>query len=193
MSSAPEIAIAVLAGLVLSASAGFRAFLPLAVLAWCAHLEAIEVNETFRWVGTETAVIVFTAAILFEAIGDKFPAVDHALDALGVFVKPISATLVTAISLSSIDPVYAIVIGIAAGGAVATGLHLLKAKTRLLGNLLTMGAAAPILSVLEDVAAVLLVILAFFIPVIGVALIAAGAWIVWRLTRYVTSSSPSPV
>jgi uncharacterized membrane protein len=175
-----NIVIAVLAGLTLSAAAGFRAFLPLAVVSWAAHLEWISVGETFHWMSSQTAVIVFTTAVLVETIGDKFPAVDHALDALGAFIKPVAATVLTAVSLSEFDPVYGIVLGIVAGGGVAAGLHLLKAKARLVGNLLTFGLAAPVLSLLEDAAAIVLILLAFFLPLAGLLFVAAVAWFLAR-------------
>jgi uncharacterized membrane protein len=190
MNQIDNIVLAVLAGLTLSAAAGFRAFLPLAVVSWAAHLGGIEVGETFRWIGSQTAVIVFTSAVLIETIGDKFPAVDHALDALGTFVKPVAATVLTAVSLSEFDPVYGIVLGIIAGGGVAAGLHLLKAKVRLFGNLLTFGFAAPVLSFLEDAAAIILILLAFFLPLAGLLLIAG---VVWFVSRRQSQPAPTPL
>lgn len=161
----------ILAGILLAAATGFRVFLPLAALSWAANLNYFELQPSLGWLGTKTAAGILTAAVVIEILADKFPAVDNFLDSINTFVKPIAGALVMAAPLISLDPAYAIVIGIAAGSTVAGGIHLLKAKARLAANLLTFGLAAPVLSVAEDAFTLLVIAAAIFVPLVGLVLV----------------------
>ncbi len=172
------------AGIVLAAASGLRAFLPLCAVAWAAHFGLFELHPSFAWIGSVPAVLVFTAAVVFEVAGDKVPAIDHFLDSIETFLKPVAGMLVVAAPLVELDPLYSVVLGIVTGGVLAGGIHLLKAKGRIVGNLVTMGLAAPVLSLIEDVVTVILVVLAVLIPlvalVLGLALVAGLMAFRWR-------------
>lgn len=179
----------ILAGITLSAATGLRAFLPLAVVAWAAHFDKIPVSDTFAWIGSIPSLVVFTTAVVVEGIGDKVPAVDHVLDALGFIVKPLAAALIVAVSLSQIDPLYAVVIGLIAGASVATGVHMAKAKGRVLSSAFTLGLANPILSLIEEVFTILLIIAALFLPFLGLAaVVLLIAWILRRKSKMPASA-----
>ncbi len=85
-----EATLAVLAqiamGLSLAACAGLRAFLPLFVVGAAGRLEWIPLTDSFAWMTSWPALLVFGFAVLTELLGDKFPLVDHFLDALQSFV-----------------------------------------------------------------------------------------------------------
>ena len=68
---------------------------------------------------------------------------------------------------------------------MAEGVHLVKAKVRLLSSALTATIANPVLSILEDIVAVISTVLAFVVPilVLGAAallLFFGGFWIFRR-------------
>ena len=110
---------------------------------------------------------------------------DHLLDAAGVLVKPVAATVLGASLLTKLDPVTALVLGAAAGGATAAGIHLVKGKTRLVSSLATLGIANPLLSVLEDILAAVGMLLSILIPLLAALLLLGGivgaVWMVRRL------------
>lgn len=180
-----EQALAILMGLALAATCGIRAFLPLFALSLLAYFGKVELGAAFAWLGTPLAALCFGVAVLAELLGDKIPAVDHALDAAGVVVKPLAATLATASVVTEFDPMLAVVLGLVTGGVAAEGIHLTKAKARVVSSALTGTIANPILSVLEDIAAFLGVILAWVVPAL-VVLSAIGfvltVWL-WRRSR----------
>jgi hypothetical protein len=171
-------------GFSLAATTGLRAFLPIFAAGLLAHLGYVQVGPGYLWMQSTPALCVFGSAVLFELVGDKFPAVDHALDAAGLVIKPTAATLLAASLLTRQDPMTAAVLGLVAGGSVAGGVHLVKAKLRLASTVFTLGFANPILSVLEDGLALLGVAISILVPfaAAGVAAIALGYGI-WRLTR----------
>ncbi len=156
-------------GLCLAGATGFRVFLPLCLLSWAARLDILPLNGSFEWLSSNAALITFTVAVILEFIGDKFPVVDHALDAIGIFVKPVVGALIMAAPLVTLDPLIACVVGAVAGGSIAGGIGLAKAKGRLVANTATLGFAAPVISVIEDILTVLLSVMAIIFPVVALA------------------------
>lgn len=183
LSQATEPLFGLLMGLALSSICGLRAFLPLAAVSALAWSGRLELTPDFLWLGHPVALLCFASAVLIETIGDKLPAVDHLLDGLGVLVKPVAATVVSAGFIQDVDPLLALVAALCSGGLVAEGVHLAKAKVRLLSSALTGTLGNPVLSVLEDVVALLGLVLALVVPVLvlGVAaLLGVKVWRRWR-------------
>lgn len=176
---------AVVMGLALASTCGIRAFLPLLAVSVLAWFGKVELGDAFAWMGSPLAILCFATAVLAELVGDKIPAVDHALDAAGVVVKPVAATLTTASMVTDFDPMLAVALGLMTGGVAAEGVHLTKAKARLMSTAFTGSIANPILSVLEDIASFFGVILAVLLPlfVVGATFgFIAFVWL-WRRSR----------
>ena len=179
MTSAPlpdllSLAVQVAMGLGLAACAGLRAFLPLLVVGLAGRLELVPLSESFAWLATGPALVVLSVAVVAELLADKVPVVDHALDALGTLVKPGAGTLVAASVLTDLPPLPTAVLALCTGGAVSAGVHLTKAKVRLLSTAATAGIGNPLLSVLEDVGAVIGSVAALVVPLLVAALFLAA-------------------
>lgn len=178
-------------GFSLAATTGLRAFLPLFAAAAAARAGMVQLGPSFAWLSSDPALIVFGSAVVFEILADKVPVLDHALDAAGVAVKPAAATLLTASMFTSLDPVMASVLGLVAGGATAGGVHLVKAKARVASTAFTAGVANPVLSLAEDLVAVVGVVLAILIPaVVAIAVISLLAIATWLLIRRFQKTPP---
>ena len=179
MTSAPlpdllSLAVQVAMGLGLAACAGLRAFLPLLVVGLAGRLELVPLSESFSWLASGPALVVLTVAVVAELLTDKVPVVDHALDALGTLVKPVAGTLLAASVLTDLPPLPTAVLALCTGGAVSTGVHLTKAKVRLLSTAATAGIGNPLLSVLEDLGAVIGSVAALVVPLLVAALFLAA-------------------
>lgn len=169
------------AGIVLAAATGLRAFLPLAVIAWAGRLGWLPLNDSFHWIGSLPAVIAFSSAVALELLADKYPALDHVFDVLNTVIKPVAATVIVAASFTELDPLYALVIGVAAGASIAEVVHLVKAKLRLVANLFSFGLAAPVLSLVEDAVTLGLTCAALLVPLLAVIAVAGlVAVLLWR-------------
>ena len=175
--------LAILMGLALASTCGLRAFLPLFVISLLSYAGKVTLGESFQWMHSPLALLCFGTAVVLEFLGDKIPAVDHVLDAAGTVVKPAAATLATASMVTEFDPMLAVVLGLLTGGVAAEGVHLAKAKTRLLSTAFTGTLANPFLSVLEDLAALVGVILAVVVPIVVVGGAAIFVVLVWRWRR----------
>jgi len=109
-------------------------------------------------------------------------------------VKPAAATLLAASMFTSMDPVMASALGLVTGGAVAGGVHVVKAKARLASSVFTFGAGNPVLSLAEDVLAVIGVALAMLLPFLAAfVILSLLAVIGFFAVRHFTRTRIAPV
>jgi hypothetical protein len=167
-------------GIVLAACAGLRAFLPVfsaSLAAWTMH---VPLPDNLEWLARPETVLAFGIATFIEILGDKVPLVDHALDSIQLFTKPGLAVLAATPFLYQLSPQYAIGIGIVLGAPLALGVHTAKATARVGSTAATGGIGNPILSVVEDVAAVGSIALAFLAPIVALVLLAVLLFLLVR-------------
>jgi Domain of unknown function (DUF4126) len=170
-----EIVPSVALGIGLAACAGLRAWLPLLLAGALARGGFIELGPSFHFIASNRALVLFGAATVIEIVGDKLPAVDHALDALSTVLRPAAGTLLAASVMWQVsDPLTALALGAAVGAPSALVPHAAKSLLRAGSTALTGGLANPLLSFMEDAAAIVLFILAVVVPV----LVAAGLLLV---------------
>ena len=173
----PTIALAVS----LAASAGLRAFLPLLIAGILARVGVLELGESYDFVGSTPALICFGVATILEIAGDKIPAVDHALDVGGTFVRPVAGSLLAASVMWQIDePLWALVLGVIVGAPSALAPHAAKAATRGVSTTFTAGIANPVLSVIEDVSSAAIAILAIVVPTLTALFLLVLVFLGWR-------------
>jgi hypothetical protein len=154
----------VLIGLGLSAAAGLNAW---AVLLLFQALELVVPQEfagpSVAFLSSRTVLTVALVLFLAEFIADKIPIVDHVWNLAQTVLRPAVGALL-ALSVVA-DPSPAARVGLAAAGAAATLLtHIVKTTTRLTSTAATRGLAQLAVSLAEDLIAVTLGALVFFVP-----------------------------
>lgn len=186
-----HIVLGLLLGLGLSASTGLNTFLPLLLLSAAArfHIAGIELGTKFEWLTSDAAMIALIVACIIEIIGDKVPALDHFLDTVGTFLRPMAGALVSASVLTGVDPKVAAILGIVIGAPTSLGLHTLKAGTRVASTATTFGCANPIISLIEDVISFSLSIVAIFAPLVVPVALAILVFALWRLMKRIRRGS----
>ena len=173
-------------GIGLAAVAGIRAWLPLLAAGVMARLGVIHLGESFEFVASWPALALFGVATIVEVVGDKIPAVDHTLDAIGTVVRPGAGALLAAATMYQIDsPLLACVLGLCVGAPTAMVPHATKAAARAVSSTFTMGLANPLLSFAEDGVAMAMLALVFVVPILIVVAfgIGAGAAYLWIRSR----------
>lgn len=181
------------AGIALAAVAGMRAFLPLLVIGIAGRLGRFEIESGYNWLTTDAALITFAVAVVAETLADKIPIVDHALDTIGLVVKPAVGTMAAAALFVQLPPFEATLLGLAVGGTIATGVHLAKAKVRVLSSLTTGTALNPVLSFAEDVVSTVVAAVAILAPLLALLFVAAIAGFAFhRLHRRWHRGDPPP-
>jgi uncharacterized membrane protein len=176
----PALALAI----ALAASAGLRAWLPLLLAGGLARLGVLDLGPSFGFLGSNEALVLFGVATVIELVGDKVPAVDHALDVIGTPLRPAAGALLAASVLGTVsDPLTALVLGTAVGAPSALVPHAAKSALRTVSTTLTGGLANPVISLLEDAIAVVTFVLAILVPVLVVILLAVTLFLALRLIR----------
>lgn len=180
--------LAIFLGLALAASTGLNASLPLFMLAVAGHfhLAGVQLNAGLSWVGSDAAMIVLGLATLLEIVGDKIPAVDHALHTVGTVIRPLAGWLAAASVLGHVDPTTAAVVGLIVGAPTALGFHAAKATTRVATTATTLGMGNAFVSAVEDVLSFAMSMIGFLVPVlvpIVLVLVIAGLWRLAKAAR----------
>ena len=100
---------------------------------------------------------------VLDFVGDKVPAVDTLLHAVGSVVHPASGAILFAGSAETPTDIPSIVL-FALGAVTAGSLHATRATVRPASTTLTAGAGNPVLSFAEDVGSAVLSVLAVLAP-----------------------------
>jgi uncharacterized membrane protein len=173
----PSLLLALASGIVLAATCGLRAFLPLLALGLAARFGSLTLAASMDWLRSDLALVALAVATVAEIAGDKVPALDHALDMLGIAVRPLAAVFGSYAVLAGWPHPWGPLVAVALGG-LALGVQGVKAKTRLGSSALTLGQANPLLSLGEDVLAAVGTLLALVVPVIALTLTAIAVWLI---------------
>lgn len=148
------------------------------------HLPGTLAVLTSPWVIGSAAVLAVA-----EFLADKVPAFDSLWDAVHTFIRIPAGAVLAAASLGHADPALLVVAGLA-GGTLAGSAHIAKAGTRALINLSPEPISNWIASTTEDGLTVGGLVLAFFVPLLFLALmigfLAFSAWALPRLWRGVS-------
>lgn len=173
----------ILSALGLSGATGLNAWLPLLLTAVLQRVGWVELDPAWAGLGDTPVLLTLGALFILDFVGDKVPLVDHVLHAAGVVVHPAAgAVLFDAQAGGDVS----LIVSLALGGGSAGLLHTARATARPAVSGATAGIGAPVMSLLEDFAAVLLVLVAFLIPLVaGIVVIAllVGAVLAARHVR----------
>jgi hypothetical protein len=176
----PALALAI----ALAASAGLRAWLPLLLAGGLARMGVLDLGPSFQFLASNKALVLFGVATAIEILGDKVPAVDHALDVIGTPLRPAAGALLAASVLGTVsDPLTSIVLGTAVGAPSALVPHAVKSALRVASTATTAGLANPLLSLIEDVISVVTFVLAVLAPLVVLALLGLTLYLASRWLR----------
>ena len=170
-----HLALALVGGVVIAATTGLRAFLPLFALGVAGRFGWWPADEHMKWLQSTPALVALGLATVLEIAGDKIPVVDHLLDAIGTVVRPVAGVAGSFVVLQAFPTPWGQIVALVLGG-LTLGVHGIKAKTRLGSSIATMGTANPALSFIEDLLALFGTVFALLLPFLGlfVALVAVG-------------------
>jgi len=173
-------------GIALSATAGFRVFIPMLAGALAAQFGIINLSPDMAWLGSWPAIIAFGTAAVLEIVAYYIPFVDNALDLIAAPLS-VAAGTVLASSILPIDqqaPIIRWAIALAAGGTAAGTIQLGTGLLRLFSSKTTIGVGNPVVATTENAAAITGSVMAFFIPVVvAILLVVFTVWILSKAGR----------
>lgn len=184
--------ISIALGIGLAASSGFRVFLPLFALSLSAYFGMWPLNESWQWLASTNALIIFGIAAITESLSYLIPFVDNLLDTIAVPLAGLAGTAVVASTAADLSPAVTWTLAIIAGGGAAAAIKGVSATTRMASTATTGGLANPVFSVFETGMAVVMSVLSLFVPVLAVFLVVAVVfWLYRKYTRYQRNKMPT--
>ncbi|GAA2847509.1 DUF4126 domain-containing protein [Streptosporangium fragile] len=194
--------LAALTGLGLSTAAGLNAYIPLLVVGLLANLtDQVRLPQEFAWLADGWVLGIIGVLLLAEFVLDKVPVVDSVNDMIQTVVRPASGGVVFSATEAaarldgsawmSDHPWVGWVLGI----GIALAVHLMKSAARPVVNATTAGVGAPVVSTVEDAGSLGISLVAIFLPVLVVVVVAGLALFAWRATRRMRRrrlAGPSP-
>jgi hypothetical protein len=136
--------------------------------------------------------VIGIAAALYcvEFVADKIPIVDSTWDVVHTFIRVPAGAVLAATAFGDFDKSVQ-VIAFLLGGGLALSSHGTKAATRAIVNTSPEPVSNIVVSTLEDVLAVVSILLAVFLPVALFFVVAAGllvsAWLLPKVLRFFRS------
>ena len=147
--------LAALIGIALSATCGFRIFVPLLAVCLATRAEGedaqplVELANNFNWLASDSALIVFMVAAIFEIVGYYLPVIDNFLDTVATPASVLAGTLITAAFLTGMEPWMQWVLGLIAGGGMAGAVQSTTVVARAASTVTTGGLGNPIVASVE--------------------------------------------
>jgi hypothetical protein len=160
----------------------YAAVATLGLLSRFAQLELPgELNVLTNWWVIGIAVALYVV----EFIADKIPVVDSAWDVVHTFIRIPAGAVLAATAFGDFDKSIQ-VIAFLLGGGLALSSHGTKAATRAIVNTSPEPVSNIVVSLTEDVIAVVSILLAVFLPVLLFLVVATGLGIsVWLLPKVI--------
>lgn len=142
------------------------------------------------WLSSWPAMVALGVATVLELVAYYVPVLDHFLDAIAVPLATVAGILVAISTFVDLPPMLAWGLAIIAGGGIAGLVSAGTATTRLASTGTTAGLGNPIVATAETAGSLVLSLLAWFLPLVGLALVILVLYGVFRLFK--RSSAPSP-
>jgi large-conductance mechanosensitive channel len=178
-----EAAIGLMTALGLSTATGLNAYLPLLILGGLARwTDLITLDAPYDTLSEPGVMLAIGVIAIVDFVGDKVPALDSALHAIGLVVAPVAGALVALAATGNdvVDPAFAVVVGVAAAGAT----HGARSIVRPASTAFTGGAGNPVLSLGEDTVSTVLSFSAVIVPVVAFLMVVVLAWLLfWGVRR----------
>src|SRR5262249_32891922 len=165
------------------AATGFRVFLPMLIVSGAANIGHLQLDNSFAWLGTPSALTMLSVAALAEVLAYYVPVIDNLLDTLATPAALIAGTLVSAAVMTDVPPMVKWTAAVIAGGGIAGLTQGLTGMLRAHSTVLTGGIGNPVIATAELGGALLISFLALVAPAAAIALVILFLLVVIRLFR----------
>lgn len=180
----------ILAAFGLSGAAGFNAWLPLLAVGLGDRAGWVNLDSPYDALSSVPGLIVVALLFVLDLIGDKVPALDSVLHAIGLVIAPASGAVLFAAQTdvtSDLNPAVGALLGALTAGSLQAG----RAAVRPFVTASTAGIGNPAVSAAEDGTALVMTVLAFALPVLAFLLVVVVLglliWLVLRARRWARS------
>lgn len=165
----------------LASSAGLNAYIPLLLVALAARFPLtdplLRLAEPYDVLGSWWAIGLLAVLLLIEMTVDKIPAVDSLNDIIQTFIRPAAGAVLFAANANVITDIHP-VLALTAGLLVAGSVHATKGTVRPLVTATTAGTGNWFVSLVEDIVAFFMSLMAILLPILaGIAFLALAVFV----------------
>src|SRR5215470_1964120 len=178
-----DLALSIVLGIALAAATGFRVFLPMLIVSSAAYTGHLQLDSSFAWLATPSALTMLSVAALAEVLAYYVPVIDNLLDTLATPATLIAGTIVSAAVMTDVPPMVKWTAAVIAGGGVAGLTQGLTGILRAHSTVLTGGLGNSVISTAELGGALLISLLALVAPAAAIALVILFLLVAIRLLR----------
>jgi hypothetical protein len=178
-----ETLIAILVGICLAASCGFRVFVPLLVASAASLAGYLPLSDGFQWIGTWPALASFAVASVVEIAAYYVPWLDNALDTIASPVGVIAGVMMFAASVTDLNPFWHWALAILGGGGSAGIVQGGTVAVRAVSTASTGGLANFVVNTVESLAGLLFSVLAIVIPIVALVLLIPVVAVMYYIGR----------
>jgi hypothetical protein len=166
-----DAALAVIVGIGLAASCGFRVFVPLLIASTAANAGYLDVGEGFNWIGSWPAMIAFAVAAIIEIGAFYIPWLDNLLDMVASPIAVVAGAILFAAVAVDLGPFLRWSLAIIAGGGSAAVVQGGTVLTRAASTGATAGLANFVVSTFETASGLVFSILSIVVPILALFLL----------------------
>lgn len=180
----------------LAMAAGVNAWIPLLLLGLLSRFsDLLTLPSGWGWLENPWVMAILAVLLVLEMAADKLPALDSVNDVVQTLIRPTAGGIAFGAGASSetvtVQDPQAFFAGgewvtVVIGVVLALVVHAAKAGGRVITNTVSGGTAAPVVSTVEDVAAVGISFLGITLPFLMIPvliLFVIGVWMVVRGVR----------
>ncbi len=176
--------LSIIIGIGLSATCGFRIFVPLLGMGLAHRAGMLNFASGFDWIGSWPAIIAFGLAMVLEIAAYYIPWLDNLLDTIATPAAIVAGTIATASMVGDVTPFFRWTLAIIAGGGIAGLIQGSSVSIRGVSTASTGGLTNPLVSTGELVASIAGTLLSIMLPYLAIVLVAILiGLIIQRLAR----------
>jgi hypothetical protein len=158
-------------GIGLSATCGFRIFVPLLGMSIAHQAGALSFSPGFDWIGSWPATIAFGLAMIIEIAAYYIPWLDNLLDTIATPAAIVAGTIATASMVGDVSPFLRWSLAIIAGGGIAGVIQGSSVMVRGLSTASTAGLANPVVSTGELIASIIGTVISIILPTLAIIIV----------------------
>jgi hypothetical protein len=159
--------ISIILGICLSATCGFRIFVPPLVLSIAYKIGFISLPVKYGWAKSNLALTILAIATIIEILAYYIPVVDNLLDTISVPTSIVAGTLMTVTFVNFDNEVLNWAMSVIFGGGAAVGISTLTSSIRVVTTTTTFGFGNGILATIEWISATTLSIITILLPILS--------------------------
>lgn len=178
-----DVLVSIALGIGLAAAVGFRVFLPLLVLSAAGYTGYLPISDSFSWMATLPALVMFSVAAVIEIAAYYIPGVDNLLDAVATPAALVAGTVVAAAVMTDLPPILKWTTAIIAGGGTAGITQAVTGLLRAKSTVTTGGLGNAVIATGELGGSLLTSLLALFMPLVALAFVVLFCWVSVKFIR----------